>query len=248
MTYRVTLDDKSQIAKGAMETTWMKAAGQNGIPTAFIINQQNVIAWIGSPSELEQTLNDILSGQFDISKFAAKYEKSHKEDQIFEAKNKKIFTAINQKKWDGAQSALDALLKDYPQFQNSYAWPRLTILFGQKKYDTAYQFIDSFAKAHPTDYNQLNEFAWMIATQDGIEQRNLSLAKKLAEQAITASHGKDSDSLDTLARIQFMQDDKQHAITTEQKAIAVASVSDDTDSYQKNLTAYQQGRLPDAKN
>src|SRR5580765_805222 len=37
MTYRVALDDKSTIKEGAMAMTWMKAADQNGIPTAFIV-------------------------------------------------------------------------------------------------------------------------------------------------------------------------------------------------------------------
>ena len=33
MTYRVALDDKSKVENGAMATTWLDAAGQNGIPT-----------------------------------------------------------------------------------------------------------------------------------------------------------------------------------------------------------------------
>ena len=76
MTYRVALDDKSQDKDGVMAVNWMKAADQNGIPTAFIVNQQGRIAWIGHPMELnEQILEDILAGRFDITKFAAEYER-----------------------------------------------------------------------------------------------------------------------------------------------------------------------------
>ena len=49
MTYRVALDDKSQETNGAMAITWMAAAGQNGIPTAFLIDHKGEIAWIGHP-------------------------------------------------------------------------------------------------------------------------------------------------------------------------------------------------------
>jgi thiol-disulfide isomerase/thioredoxin len=61
MTYRVTLDDKSKDEDGAMAETWMKAAGQGGIPTAFVVNKQGKIAWIGHPMSLkEQVLEDVL--------------------------------------------------------------------------------------------------------------------------------------------------------------------------------------------
>jgi len=69
MTYRVALDDKSQETNGIMAVNWMKAADQNGIPTAFVVNKQGRIAWIGHPMGLnEQILEDILAGRFDITK------------------------------------------------------------------------------------------------------------------------------------------------------------------------------------
>jgi thiol-disulfide isomerase/thioredoxin len=66
MTYRVALDDKSRDKEGAMLINWMKAADQNGIPTAFIVNRQGKIAWIGHPMALSETvLDQILAGKFD---------------------------------------------------------------------------------------------------------------------------------------------------------------------------------------
>ena len=65
MTYRVALDDKSQETNGIMAVNWMKAADQNGIPTAFVVNKQGRIAWIGHPMGLnEQILEEILAGRF----------------------------------------------------------------------------------------------------------------------------------------------------------------------------------------
>ena len=63
MTYRVALDDKSKEKKGAMAVAWMDAAGQNGIPTAFLINTSGKIAWIGHPMRLEEkTIEAALAG------------------------------------------------------------------------------------------------------------------------------------------------------------------------------------------
>jgi thiol-disulfide isomerase/thioredoxin len=62
MTYRVALDDKTSNKTGQMSKTWMEAAGQDGIPTAFLVNTKGTIAWIGHPMELkEQTIEAALA-------------------------------------------------------------------------------------------------------------------------------------------------------------------------------------------
>jgi thiol-disulfide isomerase/thioredoxin len=71
MTYRVALDDKTSSKGGQMAKTWMEAAGQNGIPTAFLVDTKGVIAWIGHPMELkEQVIADVLAGKAPVSKGA----------------------------------------------------------------------------------------------------------------------------------------------------------------------------------
>ena len=43
------------------------AAGQNGIPTAFIINGDGQVAWIGHPMGMDEPLAEIVDGTWDIS-------------------------------------------------------------------------------------------------------------------------------------------------------------------------------------
>ena len=50
MDYRVAQDDLSS-GEGKMATTWLKAAGQNGIPCAFVVDGKGRIAWIGHPMD-----------------------------------------------------------------------------------------------------------------------------------------------------------------------------------------------------
>jgi thiol-disulfide isomerase/thioredoxin len=52
MSYRVAMDDKKSNKDGAMAKSWMEAAGRNGIPSAFLVDKQGKIAWIGHPSSL----------------------------------------------------------------------------------------------------------------------------------------------------------------------------------------------------
>src|SRR6266516_6133895 len=71
MTYRVTLDDKKDNEKGKMAETWMEAANQNGIPTAFLVDTKGMVAWIGHPMELkEKSIEDVLARKFDAAKAA----------------------------------------------------------------------------------------------------------------------------------------------------------------------------------
>lgn len=65
MNYRVAMDkvaDKEASSKGHMATNWLKAAGQNGIPCAFIVNKEGKIAWIGHPGKMEKVLENVVAG------------------------------------------------------------------------------------------------------------------------------------------------------------------------------------------
>jgi thiol-disulfide isomerase/thioredoxin len=58
MDYRVAMDDR----EGKMSKNWMIAAAQESIPTAFIVNGEGKIAWIGHPMQMESTLKMLVSG------------------------------------------------------------------------------------------------------------------------------------------------------------------------------------------
>lgn len=52
MAYRVAFDDGT----GNMNKNWMDAAGKDGIPTAFVVDTEGKIAYIGSPKGVDETL------------------------------------------------------------------------------------------------------------------------------------------------------------------------------------------------
>lgn len=60
--------------KDSMAKTWMQAAAQYGIPTAFIVKDQR-IRWIGHPLELDQPLKKILSGTFQETPYKTNFDK-----------------------------------------------------------------------------------------------------------------------------------------------------------------------------
>ncbi|GIX43806.1 MAG: hypothetical protein KatS3mg130_0214 [Candidatus Sumerlaea sp.] len=63
MDYSVAVDPT-----GDTKSAYMDTYGQRGIPCAFVVDRQGRIVWIGHPqSELEKTLEEILSGRYDLA-------------------------------------------------------------------------------------------------------------------------------------------------------------------------------------
>jgi len=81
MDYHVAMDTED----GDMADHWMKAAGQNGIPAAFVV-QGGKIIWIGHPmSGLEETLKEVASGKFDLAKSVKRAEAMSKVEAFYKA-------------------------------------------------------------------------------------------------------------------------------------------------------------------
>jgi len=245
MTYRVALDDKSHDPDGLMNSNWWKRKiNHHGIPTAFIINQDGLIVWIGHPMNLkEQVLEDILSGHYDLAKATAEYRKDWEENNQFQELQVKLYSALNNKRWDDAESALNKITERYPEAKG-FAALRLKILLGQKKFDQAYQFADSFSAANSTNEVWQNEMAWDIATSEAPDARCLGLAERIAERGAQLTNAKNAAVLDTLARVQFILGQKEAAIATEEKAVNIESRPREKASLEKTLAGYREDKLP----
>ncbi|MBX7246651.1 MAG: TlpA family protein disulfide reductase [Candidatus Sumerlaeaceae bacterium] len=63
MDYAVAVDNDR-----ATDRAYMKAFGAEGIPTAFIVNKEGRIAWVGHPMEMDKPLAAIVAGTYDIAK------------------------------------------------------------------------------------------------------------------------------------------------------------------------------------
>jgi len=147
MTYRVALDDKSQETNGFMAINWLKVADQRSIPATFIIDQRGRVSWMGSPYAVTPELLYELLHRFDTPQAHAKFETQKQEVEKWIKLNQRLDEAIEQKKWDDAESALDEIDKMLPQLRDNdyhnhvfgsmdkdaYAPIRLQIIAGQKK-------------------------------------------------------------------------------------------------------------------
>lgn len=53
------------LPQGRMALDWMRAAGQNGIPTSFIVDREGKIAWLGHPMRMTRALTHMMANTFD---------------------------------------------------------------------------------------------------------------------------------------------------------------------------------------
>jgi thiol-disulfide isomerase/thioredoxin len=63
MDYHVAVDTAGKVVNG-----YMSAFDQGGIPTAFIVNAEGKVVWLGHPmGDLEKVLDQVLAGTFTVS-------------------------------------------------------------------------------------------------------------------------------------------------------------------------------------
>jgi thiol-disulfide isomerase/thioredoxin len=116
---------------------------------------------------------------------------------------------------------------DVAEFKESMALSKLFSNYyyaatGRRGAEQLADYAKELAAVKTSNANALNEWAWVILTDEGIKTRDLELATKLAKASVTASAGKEPAVLDTYARALFDSGKVAEAIEQQQKAIAVA--------------------------
>ncbi len=105
----------------SMSTNWMRPAGQNGIPAAFVV-QDGKVAWIGHPMALDATLETIAKGEYDIDQAA----EDAWNDRIAGVAFQQYHGALGSQDWDRAvelgEALADESFGDDPDSLNMLAW------------------------------------------------------------------------------------------------------------------------------
>lgn len=241
MHYTVAMQQDTKMAD-----EWMSAAGENGIPTAFIIDADQRIAWIGHPMSMDEPLAKVVAGEWDSAK-ARRDRLKEKEAEMRAQREMELFQeragdAMEQyrtsddpdKKMDAVRTILDA---DPPaRFAAAYTQVGFKILASDlEDMDGARAFLDQH-KAHIwDDAMALNAMSWGILTDpewDG--HRDADTALMLAERADELTNSDDAMIIDTVARAHFLK-----AIELQRHAVENAPVSMQGD-LEKTLEVYQE--------
>ncbi|MEN9284088.1 MAG: Sporulation thiol-disulfide oxidoreductase [Verrucomicrobiota bacterium] len=245
MSYRVALDDKSEVEKGYMAVNWMQAAGQNGIPSAFVVGKDGKIAWIGHPAGLKsETLGEIVAGTFDVAKYQA--EKA-KEDEG-RARMQKHMTAINEaaraKDWDKVTTELDAMEKEDPAMAERLMGMRLQVAVDKGDAEAALKHAGKLAESPMGKNGQyLASVARQLIGMKDAPKEVVTKASELVDQAMELTKGEDAMTLEAAARIKFVSGSKDEAVVLAEKALDKAP-EQVKPVLERTLNALKEGKLP----
>jgi len=228
---------------GAMARTWVSAAGQRGIPTAFIVDQSGKVAWIGHPMMgMDEALGQIKAGKWDIKVAAAKASA----DRELEAKmgpiNQKIKQANQARDWDKVLAAYDEMAALGGSARVAAGVGKFNaLLIGKKDADAAFALAAKLGDSDiKDDAEALNTVAWKILDEPRLPKRDFDLALRLAQRAVEVSGGKEAAILDTLARAHWEKKDVANAIKFQVMAVE-KSVPEEKKGFEETLAKYRAG-------
>ena len=129
MDYAVALDDDRKTSKD-----YMQAYQQNGIPTAFVVDQEGRIAWVGHPmGGLDKAIEQIVAKTYDLAAAQKEFDGRAAAQARMQELNVafgKYMDAASKAEATGLKPLGDAVVtlagKD-PQILNAIAWNVLTV-------------------------------------------------------------------------------------------------------------------------
>lgn len=221
MGYRVAFDDLRRTSE-----MYMEAAGQNGIPCAFVIDKAGMVAWIGHPADpaFEETIGAIIRDEFDPGAAIEARRLADERRAKLEESQRALHAAWNAGDTEAAFALADEIVDTDPQAMSSWAWWKFESLMTGVNDPARGQ---AYAKelmlgAYREDENMLLRLAYGIADSIGIEGADLDLALDLAERAVSLRMGQDSHTLAGLAMVRLARKEYDESIAVLQRAIDVA--------------------------
>ena len=219
MNYAVAMDSVpagQSGQNGLMAVNWMKAADQEGIPTAFIVDKDGTIAWIGHPMEMGEPLEKVVAGKWDKKAAAELMAKNKAAAKKMAAVQEKLGALYNKKDWDGFLSAMDSAVAE-----NAEMKPQMLQILNS----IAWNIVDPEAKKKPTE-------------------DDLKLALKMAVKADEFAEGKDPAIADTLGAAYFANKDYDKAIEAQERAVKYSKGTPfaDDKTIPERLEAYKKAK------
>ncbi len=229
MGYTVGVDNRKRTQRA-----WMDAAGEKGIPSAFIVDREGIIQHIGNPLQdnFDDILVKVLSGRYNL-------KKQHEAEPSITAAES--FRAGNS--WDEATKAYaNAIEIDKIVFAELYLEQFKMLLIDKNDPTTAYAFINKVVLERGSeDPELLTWIAKYIAEDEEIPEssRRMDVAMSIAQTALTFARKKtDPLYLAAVAFVHFNNGEIDEAIKWQRKAYFSAREKNKS-TYKFDLDRYQ---------
>ena len=248
MDYRVARDsipEGKEADDGAMATNWMKAADQNGIPAAFIVNKDLKIVWIGHPGEIEEPLAKVVEGKWDLETAVAEAKKAKEEQGKLAKLQGKLQEAIQSEDPKQILAAIADAVKEVPAVEARLAPMKFGALIHAGEQDEALALAKKLLEGEAGENaSALNFVAWAIVDPENKNKpgpKLVAFALETARKGDEIEKGKSPFLADTLARAYFESGDVAKAVETQKRALELAKGTDleEDQSLKERLEEYE---------
>lgn len=257
MSYPVAYTGKG----GAFETTWLKPAGVQGIPHAFLVKDGKVIAGVHPMKLTDELVESLLQeGEAGKSALEAMNAQALKDGQ--EAKARMAFSeAAGKNDADGMAAAVEALKSANPK---SFYIPLMAneVLVARGDWASLDKLIDGSGDEKPNAL-VVSSLGMKLAATEGVPKETLQ--KVIAAYEATPELTKGSFPVVALARLQWQAGDKDKAVAKAKEALELtkelaekraAAPSDKekaalmaipVEPFERLVTTMEGGSMPSAK-
>ncbi|MBI5834545.1 MAG: TlpA family protein disulfide reductase [Armatimonadetes bacterium] len=205
---------------GQMAKTWMMAAGRNGIPCAFIINDERKIAWIGHPMTMDEVLPKVVAKTWDVAKAAADFKAEAKRV----ARQNEVLTSLRKPDMPTADriKLLRAWFAEDPGAEKS-AWSLLLReLAKQPDKAEMVAYLKKSLAGLGDDGMALWNAVWTVIQQPGVSREVLAVALPAARRADALLKGEHDVAAGMLCRTNSLLGNRGAAVAAGRRAVKLA--------------------------
>jgi hypothetical protein len=231
--YGIAWDDAHR-----MYDLWMAREKDEGWPWSFIVGRDGRVAFIGHPEKLDRALEEVLSGTYDIDAAARRYGVRA---AALEAVPR-FLDDYHGKRWAEADAEFSTMLSIDPDVGVGYIVPEYKILaIGLNDSQRAATFGREIATRFHGNGPAMVELALaVIDPRLGVAVRDYDLARLCAENAVAATHERDSQMFALLASVSFAAGDAKSAVKAQERMVAMTS-GPEREEAEKLLASYAKG-------
>ncbi len=226
---------------------YMEAAGQDGIPTAFIV-KDSTVQWIGHPMTMDEPLDRVVAGTWDPTEFKKEFDAAAEMARKQMQQRRAMAEARKKGDWGAIVKMMDETIAAAPEGQKAGLRMNkfMMLLTDAKMPKEGYELGREIFAASKDNPMMLNQLAWFVLDDGRVKDRDIPFALEVAKQAVTASKAEDGAILDTLARAYWESGDKAKAIEWQKKAVESAD-EEAAEELRDTLRKYESGDAPTKK-
>lgn len=178
---------------GSVSEAYLIAAGEEGIPTAFVVGKTGLIEWIGHPMELNDVLEQIVEDKWDRAAFAeARKNNRNQMEEKYDALIEMFEQASELAEGGDIEEAL-AVLDEAVQEEKDEQWKEI-LVNARLQFVIAYvggkeglKALETLVQQSADDPEEIGSLVLLICdvhTERPQEEEMLQLARKTAEASI----------------------------------------------------------------